>query len=80
MSAVPLKASYLEMISHPILSIGIAPPDDAGSSTLSGTVDIELGDGTSLTFGPGDVFLAEDVRGQGHRATPHDWVRAYVDV
>jgi hypothetical protein len=48
--------------------------------TLSGTVDIGLGDGTSVTFGPGDVFLAEDATGQGHTATPHDWVRAYVDV
>ena len=48
--------------------------------TLSGSVDIGLGDGSSMTFGPGDVFLAEDVTGQGHRATPHDWVRAYVDV
>jgi hypothetical protein len=48
--------------------------------TLSGTVDIGLGDGSSVTFGPGDVLLAEDVIGQGHRATPHDWVRAYVDI
>jgi hypothetical protein len=48
--------------------------------TLSGTVDIGLGDGTSMTFGPGDVFLAEDLSGQGHTATPHDWVRAYVNV
>lgn len=48
--------------------------------TLSGTVEIGLGDGSSMTFGPGDVFFAEDVRGQGHKATPHDWVRAYVDV
>jgi hypothetical protein len=48
--------------------------------TLSGTVDIKLGDGTSMTFGAGDVFLAEDVRGQGHQATPHNWVRVYVDV
>ena len=46
--------------------------------TLSRTVDIGLGDGTAMTFGPGDVFLAEDVTGQGHTATPHDWVRAYV--
>ena len=48
--------------------------------TLSGTVDISVGDGTSITFGPGDVFLAEDVTGQGHTATPHDWIRAYVDI
>jgi hypothetical protein len=48
--------------------------------TLSGTVDIGLGDGTGMTFGPGDVFLAEDMTGQGHTATPHNWVRAYVNV
>jgi len=48
--------------------------------TLSGSVDIGIGDGTSMTFGPGDAFLAEDLSGQGHTATPHDWVRVYVDV
>ena len=48
--------------------------------TLSGTVDIGLGDGTTMTFGPGDAFLAEDITGQGHTATPHDWIRAYVDL
>jgi hypothetical protein len=48
--------------------------------TLSGSVDIGLGDGTGMTFVPGDVFLAEDVTGQGHTATPHDWIRAYVDI
>ena len=48
--------------------------------TLSGSVDIGLGDGTRMTFFPGDVFLAEDTTGQGHTATPHDWVRAYVDI
>ena len=48
--------------------------------TLSGSVDIGLGDGTRMTFYPGDVFLAEDTSGQGHTATPHDWVRAYVDI
>jgi len=48
--------------------------------TLSGTVDIGLGDGTSMTFGPGDAVLAEDITGKGHTATPHNWVRAYVNV
>jgi len=48
--------------------------------TLSGSVEIGLGDGTSMSFGPGDAFLAEDTTGQGHKATPHDWVRAYVNV
>ena len=48
--------------------------------TLSGTVEIGIGDGTVKTFGPGDVFLAEDVTGQGHTALPKDWVRAFVHV
>ena len=48
--------------------------------TLAGDVDIGLGDGTSMNFGPGDGFLAEDVTGQGHMATPHDWTRLYVNV
>src|SRR5688572_384335 len=40
--------------------------------TLSGSVEIGLGDGTKRTFGPGDVFLAEDLTGQGHTAKPHN--------
>jgi hypothetical protein len=48
--------------------------------TLAGSVDIGTGDGTVKTFGPGDVFLAEDVAGQGHTALPKDWVRAFVHV
>lgn len=48
--------------------------------TLSGSVEIGLGDGTKKTFGPGDVFLAEDVTGQGHTAKPTNWVRAFVHL
>ena len=48
--------------------------------TLSGNVEIGLGDGTKKTFGPGDVFLAEDVTGQGHTAKPTNWVRAFIHV
>ena len=48
--------------------------------TLSGTVEIGVGDGTVKTFGPGDVFLAEDVTGQGHTAKPTNWVRAFVHL
>jgi len=48
--------------------------------TLSGRVEIGIGDGTRRTFGPGDVFLAEDVTGQGHTAAPQDWVRAFVHI
>jgi quercetin dioxygenase-like cupin family protein len=34
--------------------------------TLSGAVDIEVGDGTIRRLGPGDILIAEDVTGQGH--------------
>ena len=34
--------------------------------TLSGQVEIGLGDGTVHRFGPGHVNLAEDLSGQGH--------------
>jgi len=34
--------------------------------TLSGAVDIEVGDGTVRRLGPGDILIAEDITGQGH--------------
>ena len=34
--------------------------------TLSGAVDIEIGDGTVRRCGVGDILIAEDVTGQGH--------------
>ena len=34
--------------------------------TLSGAVDIEIGDGTVRRLGPGDILIAEDRAGQGH--------------
>jgi hypothetical protein len=34
--------------------------------TLSGAVDIEIGDGTVRRLGAGDILIAEDVTGQGH--------------
>jgi hypothetical protein len=64
----------------PLTSLTITARHRRWVITLAGSVDIELGDGTRETFLPGDVFLAEDTTGQGHIATPHDWVRAYVDV
>ena len=48
--------------------------------TLSGTVEIGIGDGTVRTFGPGDVFLAEDVAGQGHTVKAKNWVRAFIHL
>jgi mannose-6-phosphate isomerase-like protein (cupin superfamily) len=36
------------------------------SITLSGSAEIEVGDGSVARVGPGDVVLAEDLTGQGH--------------
>ena len=33
---------------------------------LTGSVDIETGDGTTRRLGPGDILLAEDLTGHGH--------------
>ena len=33
---------------------------------LAGQMEIGIGDGTALRFGPGDVVLADDLTGQGH--------------
>lgn len=33
---------------------------------LTGSVEIEIGDGTVRRLGPGDILLAEDTTGQGH--------------
>jgi hypothetical protein len=48
--------------------------------TLAGSVEIGIGDGTVRTFGPGDVFLAEDLTGQGHTARPKNWTRVFVHL
>ncbi|HXJ81081.1 MAG TPA: hypothetical protein VMS64_20680 [Candidatus Methylomirabilis sp.] len=41
-------------------------PGRAAVFTLSGAVDIEIGDGTVRRLGPGDILIAEDRTGQGH--------------
>jgi len=41
-------------------------PAYAAVFTLSGAVDIEIGDGTVRRLGPGDILIAEDLTGQGH--------------
>jgi hypothetical protein len=33
---------------------------------LTGSVELEVGDGTKRLLGPGDVLLAEDTTGRGH--------------
>jgi hypothetical protein len=39
---------------------------------LKGSVDIEIGDGTVRRLGPGDILLADDTTGQGHRSRAVD--------
>jgi len=34
--------------------------------TLSGEMEITVGDGTKRHFGPGDVLFAQDLTGHGH--------------
>ena len=36
--------------------------------TLSGQWEVEVGDGSKRSLGPGDILLAEDVTGQGHKS------------
>ena len=36
------------------------------SITLAGQAEIQVGDGTVVRVGPGDVLLAEDLTGRGH--------------
>jgi hypothetical protein len=33
---------------------------------LRGAIDVEVSDGTSRRFGPGDLVLAADTSGRGH--------------
>lgn len=35
---------------------------------LTGSVDLEVGDGTRRRLGPGTVLLAEDTTGEGHKS------------
>ena len=42
------------------------PPRRQSLITLQGESEIVLGDGTTQSFGPGDVMLAEDTHGEGH--------------
>ena len=39
---------------------------------LSGSVDIEVGDGSVRRIGPGEILLAEDTAGRGHKSKAVD--------
>ena len=36
-------------------------------AVLIGGIEIQTGDGTTRQFRPGDIFLADDLTGQGHK-------------
>ena len=49
--------------------------------TLSGTLEFEMRDGDKVMIAPGDILLAEDTIGTGHRwriVDQNPWRRAYV--
>ncbi len=74
----PVKGLVFRIEERPQLSEWHPAPRRQWVITLAGTVEIGVGDGASMVFGAGDVFLAEDLTGQGHTAKPMDWVRAFV--
>lgn len=57
-------------------------PCDQYVVTLSGTLEFTTRDGETFVIRPGDVLLAEDTSGGGHRWKLIDdrpWVRLYVE-
>lgn len=44
------------------------PPQRQFVITLSGAVEVKVGDGSTRAFGPGDALFAEDLDGEGHSA------------
>jgi len=51
--------------------------------TLTGTVEFETRVGQTFTLFPGDILLAEDETGGGHRwrlVGDRPWCRVYVDI
>jgi quercetin dioxygenase-like cupin family protein len=51
--------------------------------TLSGEVEIRVGDGTARRFGPGEMYLGEDRTGQGHEAAAlgtEPWVHLVITL
>lgn len=51
--------------------------------TLSGRGMVQVGDGTSRLLSPGDVMLADDLSGQGHRTSTEgdeSWVFLSVQL
>ncbi len=47
---------------------------------LKGQIEIIVGDGASRLFREGDVFLAEDMTGRGHKSTAKDLRMLFVTL
>ena len=45
---------------------------------ISGTIEIEAGDGEVRRFGPGSAFLADDTTSSGHKARIVDGVERFA--
>lgn len=51
--------------------------------TLKGCIEIEVGDGSKRSFKEGEIFLAEDLEGQGHitrSGTEENWQYLAIPV
>ncbi len=48
--------------------------------TLTGHVEIAIGDGTVRTFGPGDILLTDDLSGEGHTSRGVGGTRTMVSI
>lgn len=51
--------------------------------TLRGTIEFTFGNGDVLLINPGDIFLAEDLEGRGHKwriIGDEPWRRLYVHL
>jgi mannose-6-phosphate isomerase-like protein (cupin superfamily) len=93
-AVVPLGANAIGWDSGPIPGDGstlrIVRPDRAAEFhcaprrqfviVLSGIMDIESGDGTIRRLEAGDVLLAEDTTGRGHRTNNSNTVRRILIV
>ena len=60
-----------------------ASPRPHCAITLSGEVEIAVGDGERRRFGPGELYFGRDTTGQGHETRAvgeQDWVGAVVTL
>ena len=77
-----LDISFEETVAGSALEWHVAPHRQY-VITLSGRLEFEMRSGEKVELGPGDVLLAEDVSGGGHRwrlVDDEPWRRVYVTL